>query len=97
MDRRSLAVLAVVLGMAVFALSCASGPRVISSSPDRVEVELPTQSSVSRASVLAQKACKAHGKVAAFDSVDATASRRTRVARFHCVSADGGAGSSDRD
>jgi hypothetical protein len=94
---RSLGVTGTVLGLVLLCLGCAGGPSLISSTPDAVAVEFPSKSTVSSASVMAQKACKSYGKVAAFDSVDATASPKTRVAKFDCVPVNGSGRSSNRD
>lgn len=79
----------------VFSLGCASAPAVHSSTPDGVAVEFPRDDTVSSASVVADKECKRHGKLADFDSVDMTASPKARVAKFHCVSGSDSKDASD--
>ena len=82
-------VLLVLLAIAALSLGCASGPAVISSTPNNVAVEFSSDGTVKSASDLAKKECESHGKMAEFDSVDATASPKTRVAMFNCVSGFG--------
>ena len=79
----------ILVAGATLALGCASGPAVISSTADSIVVEFPTNGTVKDASELAKKECETYGKVADFDSVDTSASPKTRVARFNCVSQPG--------
>ena len=90
---RSLDSRKILLVIAALSLGCASGPAIITNTPDNIAVEFPSDGTVKDASVLAQKACEGHGKVAEFGSVDATASPKTRIAKFKCVSASGSEGS----
>ena len=79
-------ILLVMLSLAAFSIGCASGPAVISSTPDRISIEFPNDGTVKDTSALAKKECQGYGKMADFDSVNATASPKTRVATFNCVS-----------
>ena len=81
----------VLLAIAALSLGCASGPAVISSTSENIAVEFPKDDSVKSASDLAQKECEKYGKTADFESVDTTASPKTRVAKFNCVSSSGSA------
>ena len=83
--------LKVLLAIAALSLGCASGPAVISSTPENIAVEFPKDDTVKSASDLAQKECEKYGKTADFESVDTTASPETRVAKFNCVSSSGSA------
>lgn len=85
----------ILLAIAALSLGCASGPAVISSTPDRISVEFPSDGNVKGASDLAKKECRNYGKTADFDSVDASASPKTRVAIFNCVSTSGSDASAD--
>jgi len=68
------------------AIGCASGlPAVISSSPDKVAVEFDKDGSVKDTAKMAQAECAKVGKSAEFDSVDTSASPKTRIAEYKCV------------
>ena len=85
---RPLEVVVVLLTIAPL-MGCASGPTVLTSTADNVAIEFPSDTTVSSTSELASAGCTKHGKVAEFDSVDATASPKTRVAKYRCVPPDG--------
>jgi len=79
-------ILLLLLSFAAFSLGCASGPSVISSTPEKISIEFPNDGTVADASKLAEQGCQGYGKIADFDSVQPTASPKTRVAIFNCVS-----------
>ena len=91
MPPRFLVTLQVLVVVGSLSLGCASGPAVISSTPENIAVEFPKDGTVKSASDLAQKECEKYGKTADFESVDATASPETRVAKFNCVASTGSA------
>ena len=86
---RPLGIVVAPLTIAVLLMGCASGPTVLSSTADNIAIEFPSKTTVSSTIKLANKGCTKHGKIAEFDSVDATASPKTRVAKYRCVPPDG--------
>ena len=73
------AVLAIVVG-------CAGLPAVVTSNPDRVRIEFALDGSVTEAAELAKEECEKNDKVAEFEAVDTTATPKSRIANFKCIS-----------
>ena len=78
-------------GLAAFAVGCASGlPVASSSTSEKVAVEFNADDGISEAAALAREECGKLGKAAEFDKVDITASSNSRIVRYNCVSTQGG-------
>jgi len=78
------AALALVLGTA-----CASGlPALITASQQEVAVEFASDGNLGETSKMAAAECEKFGKTAEFIEVQATATPKSRIAKYRCASAE---------
>ena len=89
MTRRARTLVQLLLGptAVAFVFGCASPyPVVLTTTAEQVAIEYEIDGSLTDASTLAEQECAKFGKKASYESVDATATPSTRIARYHCVS-----------
>jgi hypothetical protein len=76
--------MALVVGLVT---GCGSGlPAVLSSTPDQVSVEFSEDDNLTKTRKLALEECAKHDLIPEFEVVEKTATKKSRVAKYRCVS-----------